>query len=564
MTKTVRGPPLTYPLASKLAQTPGSSASTSAPTASKSKPGNTPLLTAIGLQTSDYNLIPNIFLGFDDGSLLHLEVTLEPAVRLTLLDRRRPVSSITVASGTMLILTGEMCDGEVVSVDPTTNTVTPLSIIPNWAPIIDCKIGREKNQFITCSGFGVGGSVRNMSNQLSVDIVTTTNPDYEGTTGMWSLRANTMDPYHSFLCVSFVASTRLLYSAEGELEDISASSGLVLTSTTLVVGVSSEGFVLQVCPHVINITRPKTPKDARMELDEVPAAYSWTPPQGTQITIAKIADDLIVAALSKGRQLLLLRVTHADSGEPAVRIEEIGSCEMAADPCSLDISRWSKADTTRFHVYLPSWHVFVGTHQGKVHVLPLDQASFSGHREAHVLDLRPVSRKEDSRAEAVALFRTRQVAYLLVGLRDGFVLSLPLGLEGFDETKARTEQLGVHPVQLIHVDPQQSAESEPYILALADKPWKIHASAVGLVFSPICFDKVAHGAPFAFEGLDGLMFVSNNALSLVNMETSAKAMHVDHLHLGEVASSSLFFTDSPIHFARSLPRPQRDWCSTTP
>lgn len=274
----------------------------------------------------------------DDGSLLHLEVSLEPTIQLTLLDRRKPFSSVAIVSQNTLVLAGEMCDGEVLQIDLPGRVVAPLSIIPNWAPIIDCKMIGDARQLITCSGFAEGGSVRFLSNELNAELITATDPDYGGSdlflfslslpffyyslaktfcpclvffssTGIWALKNSSQDPHPSFLCVSFVASTRLLHSAGGELEDVSDASGLILNSSTLAIGIVPEGVIIQVCATGVNITRSKA-----LAVGLEPISQRWTPPSDSHITVAKIHDNFLILALSKLQTVLVLQVIVGQDG----------------------------------------------------------------------------------------------------------------------------------------------------------------------------------------------------------------------------------------------------------
>jgi hypothetical protein len=110
-----------------------------------------------------------------------------------------------------------------------------LATLPNASPAIDALIlpstkRKQPPKLFFTQGLNHGGLFqvqRGLASCIEVEMA-----GFEGCTGLWSLQEN--EDY--FLGISFVSETRVMRLSEDSLVDISESSGLMLESSSLFIG----------------------------------------------------------------------------------------------------------------------------------------------------------------------------------------------------------------------------------------------------------------------------------------------------------------------------------------
>ncbi|KAJ3072915.1 hypothetical protein HK102_006143, partial [Quaeritorhiza haematococci] len=464
---------------------------------------------------------PNAYLTSQHGFLYGMQLTsTTPYVRMFGLGRRNPVAHMSVFSsheGTdHLALFGEMCNGEIVQIQYGSRAATVLkkSILPNWAPILDFKlvdIHREGHDvmFIT-SGSSPCGTLREIRNGVDVH-VDTSSPDFNGVNGLWNLRSKPDDELDSFLVVSFVAETRLMYLNAGELEDISEMSGFDLNDSTIyAASLNVPGYLLQVHSKAIVVARPE------MMMSEAAGAcvHRWIPPEETKIAVATMAHGHVLVSLSKANCIIKLRILVDDvSGIPA--LEEVGRLSLEHEvSCIYPIPSTPGQENDP----IPDTACLIGTHKPSIALVVSNEGQLEIVHE-EILD--GIAAEGTNMPQSLQLLTSKNETFLLAGIRDGslvtFRWSWTKGARKPIIGRPHVRRLGTFPLQLV---PRRDADdSKGFIVALSDRPWKIDFTRVGLGITSISFDHVLHATPFAYaSGVDSFMFVSEDQLFFVKLD----------------------------------------------
>ncbi|KAJ3295779.1 Transcription initiation factor TFIID subunit 5 [Borealophlyctis nickersoniae] len=453
-----------------------------------------------------------LYLASEDGHIFNL--TIDMASREVFYrhvhDCKHSIMSLAMLltddEGEHMVVFGELCDGEVIQV-AADGVVTVKAAIPNWAPILDFQLADVYNDghdsmYIT-SGNGPRGTVREICPGVGVSVLTSS-PDYHGVTGVWNLKYRPEDQFDSFLAISFVAETKLMYLGEGEFEDVSEMSGLDIHRSALIVAsLDVAGFIVQVHREKVVVAKPKI-AGVRSE--------RWRPPPGTTIAVAGVMENLVVVSISPQKALLLLKVL-ADEESGDASIVEMKQVTLDSEPCSIfcpSLRTPSHGDLTRLKICI------IGTHKPALKVISLDSAT--PLKELHEESLGHVSTEGINMAQSFALIKNGREAFLLVGIRDGTVAAY---------------RWMWNDVQLA-ANHDSREEAPPFVVAFSGRPFRIRFDAdEGLELTDISFAQVSHGTPFSFaDWPNAWMFIAKQSLFAVQLcgenKFNLRSISVEH------------------------------------
>lgn len=164
----------------------------------------------------------------------------------------------------LMAIAGDGCDGEIIKLDARRGQCLRTQTLSNWSPVIDFKLGHygqeARDALYVTSGTGSDGAVHEIKYGVGVDVVTETDADFEGVSGMWTLRnanhsgSSSIDRY---LCIAFASETRVMFSSDEEgFEDVSDTFGFDVDVTSLFAGaLSIPGLFVQVHRFAVIIAR---------------------------------------------------------------------------------------------------------------------------------------------------------------------------------------------------------------------------------------------------------------------------------------------------------------------
>ncbi|KAI8800279.1 mono-functional DNA-alkylating methyl methanesulfonate N-term-domain-containing protein [Cladochytrium replicatum] len=450
---------------------------------------------------------------------LHEGVTtfLNPRIEIVVLGLRRPTASIITlksdAQGDIIMLAGEMCDGEVVSVDSGSNTVVRECRIPNWAPILDFKVSGHQgggHALYATSGMSPFGSVRNVQNNVNVE-VETVNREYSGISNMWSLklRAEEEEEAHSFLALSFVAGTRLLQLHGEEFVDISNQSNFEIDRSSVFFCSlpTIPNYLVQVhSSGVVAIKIVATGNDFKTG-----KPVNWEP-DSSYIGIADLNGDLLFLSVMPKGTIICVRLFHDGS---SLRIEKLTSFTLPDEATSL----YCPPESFQRHSFGSSIVCFVGTYRSTLLTITKDEES----RELSAKKLASISSSpHDSKIpQSICLLDEGSVTYLVIGLRNGCIAHYRLGNIGgavpaLDRFAIR--RVGYMPVKVIG-----SATNRKGAIVLADRPWRLNVNDLGVEIHPISFSTVRVAANFDYHpNMSSYFFATEGALYLTSIDGERK------------------------------------------
>ncbi|CAJ0641555.1 1832_t:CDS:10 [Entrophospora sp. SA101] len=272
------------------------------------------------------------------------------------------MTSISSNSGDSdyVILSGEMSDGAVVLVEKTNCTIkaTMTCKIPNWAPVLDFQMLDFHHEWhdviLACSGYGKHGSIRELRRAIGVNVITKTEPDFNGVNCLWNLKYDSRnDLTDSFLALSFTNSTRLMYIGKyGELECISDRSGLDLecSSLCIVEFIDLAGWLIQIHRNAVNMIKICRNLDLMKEesspsenLVQGNLISRWIPPKNTIIEVASVYQSIIICSLSSsdGKSILIALKVNYDKNKEDLN----GICYTQIGEYILDINEETDIST---------------------------------------------------------------------------------------------------------------------------------------------------------------------------------------------------------------------------
>lgn len=200
-------------------------------------------------------------------------------------------------------------DSQVITIKPQSLEVDQT--FPNIGPILDFTImdmgnrtggEAQTNEFssgqarlVTGSGAFKDGSIRSVRSGVGLEDLGVLG-EMENTTDLFGLKSHSGDARMDTLVVSFVDETRCFrFSDDGDVEELEAPPGIVLSEGTLLAANTESGQILQVTPQGIRLSDA----ESGMVVNE------WPAPAGQAITTATANEQTLLVVVG-GSQLVVL------------------------------------------------------------------------------------------------------------------------------------------------------------------------------------------------------------------------------------------------------------------
>ncbi|KAF9931395.1 hypothetical protein FBU30_010324 [Linnemannia zychae] len=356
--------------------------------------------------------------------------------------------------------------------------VYAISELPNDAPVLDFCIDEPRlpgrDSLFTCSGMKSEGCIKRIRSGIVVESSGTSGQQqFNGATGIWSVKTKRNDPVDSFLVISFIQSTKLMrVGNEGELEDISENCGLELSHATISAGRLLDGTLFQVHRTGVVAICQRTGQRYKWSQDGV-LASACLAKEGTLVL------GQIVSGISS-LVVLELEQTSDDSKSTPVSysFRVITSKPMSSEPTT--IYCWSSVHKSgELGAYSAEVQCCVGTLEPAIYVFLLNRDSIDE------IFKEPLTQVLGSGAvpHSISVLRNNKgLQRLLIGLRNGSVivyewdqqkhLDYPLVNSSTSErivSLPRLFNLGIMPVDFAYSDEFPSSKA----LILSDNVWQI-------------------------------------------------------------------------------------------
>ncbi|KAI8852239.1 mono-functional DNA-alkylating methyl methanesulfonate N-term-domain-containing protein [Chytridium lagenaria] len=453
------------------------------PTERKDGETETPLVSS--LRQSNLNTssgLRYIYATFDNGDLGVLEYLLgSDTIQLVCLLNRNPISDlailITGQASEVLGLLGDMCDGEIVRVDFSSNEVVSTGIIQNCAPVLDFKLadlGNNEFSIFSTIGHGSKGCVKEIRRGINVEPRLSIDEFYASAmSGLWTVSYDEKKNLN-IVILSFICETRVLMIEDEELYDVSDSTGFDLGQTTLFAGsFSSDGlFLLQVTNQSVLVTFSPNLTGS----DGSTYKQRWQPDDDS-ILLATQYMDCIALSLSKSREIVILKVL-ADGSLPSAMIAATTRIQVSEDLSCLHPITYSSH-------YGSAIGLVVGGYSSSVKLLDLNSAD---HNAVIWEDSLASQSFLSFPPNSVFLLPLWDKDLLFIGSRDGtlFVYESSGGDTGQSKplfVKKQEVKLGTTPLFLLEYDASG-------VMCLGEKPCLITASENNIRIGPLCSESL--------------------------------------------------------------------------
>ncbi|KAI8617321.1 mono-functional DNA-alkylating methyl methanesulfonate N-term-domain-containing protein [Chytriomyces sp. MP71] len=441
----------------------------------------------------------------------------------TPLSRRNPSTHLIVLDTQngedALALLGDMCDGEILTVNYNSHTVTHRATLGNTAPIIDFRAVTRTggDTLYLTSGTAPRGCIRAIQRGIHASVEVESEAEFEGVTQLWNLRSASQNSYDSFLCIGLLSATRLFHLLDDTLEDISSTSGFRLDAASLTVaavnGGEEGGLLVQVWAGGVVVARPSFFEG------EEPMTVQWTAQDSAErVLFAAVEEDFICIYLGGSRQLVLLRVI-SHGGDNLFSVSEVSRTAQVVEPSCLHFS---------------GGHCFVGTYSSELlNVSVDDSGSFVSTDSTLLLNFSSTGVERIPHSFCVLMCDNKR--FLVVGLRDGS-LRLYSFNDVYDAQLLDNVKLGNEPPRLVG-----SGTGKKDTLVMSDKLWTLQVHRNKLVFDPVCFDGAVAATHFKHTShqANSFIFATNSTIAFVDL-SSATAPHVRSMPLSRTPKRILY------------------------
>ncbi|KAI9347987.1 mono-functional DNA-alkylating methyl methanesulfonate N-term-domain-containing protein [Zopfochytrium polystomum] len=385
------------------------------------------------------------------------------AISLTDLGIRQPIALAEVIHSSRsrhyLAVVGDMCDGEVLLMDFQELSLRRQCLIENWAPLTDFALADPEDSGFDTMFLSSGWLQSGRVHRLQKGILSTSDDfaaGFDGANGLWTFSCSRGSETNSYLAVSFVNASRLLFEFEDRIEDVTDSSGIEQDVASVYIGlIPSENLIVQAYAKGIVVTSADIAHGAGKR-------SLWNASSNSRIVMASSVGNRICALVNDPRHLIIFVV--AVEGDIVV-IEE-----LAREPIDCAVSMlqclFSQSDSL----------CFVGTYELKVKAYSLAvEEPLSSCKELDIAD--DVGRSIRF-PHSCQIIRNKDGFFLLIGLRDGHILVY--AIEGAQYKFVDQVRVGHQPVTL----DTHSSESI-FAVASAEKLWRAEMRRGRLFIAPI-------------------------------------------------------------------------------
>ncbi|KAF9093953.1 hypothetical protein BGX29_009725 [Mortierella sp. GBA35] len=454
----------------------------------------------------------------------------------------------TVLRTDYLLYSSEYGDGSILGVKEEEDTIGlyAVSELSNDAPVLDFCAPEPalpgRDSLFVCSGMKSEGCIKRIRSGILAESSGSSGQQlFEGATGVWSVKANHMDAFDSFLVVSFIQSTKLMKaSGEGDFEDISNRCGLELSQATIAAGRLTDGVLFQVHRAGVVVVHPGT--GHRQE---------WSPGNGVLASAAWASEGTLALGqiLSGTSSLIVLELVRTKGGsrtqQPVLfSFRVVASKAMNAEPTT--IYCWSEEtlieEPTKFDARAAEVHCCVGTLEPALYVFRITQNAID---EVYSESLAQEGRESVAVPHSISVLKNgEELQRILVGLRNGSMLAYEWNHQAQRQRQhqhqysagrmmslsRRLFKLGIMPVKFAFSSSDDFSSLSKKTLILSDKIWQASFDSSEVEVQPVIFDnEVSQACAFGWEGADrstrpGYVFIveDHQDLQLVTLEGMSK------------------------------------------
>ncbi|KAF2121507.1 mono-functional DNA-alkylating methyl methanesulfonate N-term-domain-containing protein [Lophiotrema nucula] len=396
-----------------------------------------------------------------------------------------------------------------------------VQVFSNIAPIIDFTImdmgsrsgEGQTNEYssgqariVTGSGAYQDGSLRSVRSGVGLEDLGVLG-EMEHISNLFGLKSDSASIHADTLLVTFVNESRVFrFDASGEVEELDAFPGLVLTETTLAAGNISRGRIIQVTNSRVRLAET----DGEMLVNEA----EWTPPGGQTITAASTNDTHVLVSLG-GVTLVALSIENG--------LDVVAKKTYPADSQIACIALPATSTTI----------CFVGFWQNS----KLSVCSLKNFDE-----LSGVQVSDDSVPRSLLLTQIfpDQPPTLFAAMADGNVVTYAFNTKSNGLSGRKSIVLGTQ---------QASFRALPRgnglfnVFATCEHPSLIYGSEGRLVYSAVTAEKATTVCPFDSEAYPGAVAIATSDDLRIALVDTERTTHVQTLKVDETVRRIAYSSD---------------------
>lgn len=436
---------------------------------------------------------------------------------------------VYMGNGT-LYLASHHGDCQVIRIDVSLRRMVLLKTLSNNAPILDFAImdmGNREGDTQAGNAYSSGqarivagcgayrdGSLRSIRSGVGLDDIGILD-EVEGTRGLFTLRSYGSKLVDT-LAVSLINETRVFrFDREGEIEEVTEFSGLVLDTETLLAATIPNGNLLQVTPRSVRL----------LDSESGVTVATWDAPDQKTITAASANDKWALLSV-EGVTLVSLnlldnlsaQVQHTDHTTSDGIPDQMSCLHAARSSPDLGVVGWWSSGTISV--------VDMATLK-PLHGESLRQTddSASVPRDIALVQLHPPETSGPT---------------LLIATEDGNVVTFNVSAEGFAVSGRKTVTLGSSPARL-HILPQDDGTCN--IFATTEHSSLIYGFEGRIIYSATTADDATFVAPFNSEAYPGAIILSTNNHVRLSKVDKERLTHVKTLPVGETVRRVAYSAD---------------------
>jgi len=371
----------------------------------------------------------------------------------------------------------------------------------NLSPIIKSNIanmtGEDAPQIYTLCGRGPRSTLRVLRNGLEVSEMAVS--DLPGApNGVWTVKRNIDDIYHSQIVVSFVNATLVL--SIGETVEEVTDSGFLSTSPTLGCGLIGDDSMIQIYATGIRHIKP----DKRIN--------EWKAPSRRFITKCAINRRQVVIALNGGEIVYFELDVSNQLREYAERRE------MTSEVLCMSLSEVPEGE-------LRCRFLTVGLADRTVRVISLDPGDCLAPLSMESLPSEPETMII---LETVVEGSSVSILHLNVGLQNGCLIRITLDQVTGDLSDNRTRYLGTRPVKVFRV----RIQGKEALFACSSRAWLFYNYQSRFHLTPLSYIPLEYASSFSSEQCyEGIVAIAENSLRILALEKLGAVFNEIHYNL---------------------------------
>ncbi|XWW93905.1 hypothetical protein V2A60_001844 [Cordyceps javanica] len=437
-------------------------------------------------------------------------------------------SNLVYMGDSMLFVASHHGDSQLLRIDLDSQTMYPVKLLSNNAPILDFAImdmgnreGDNQQGNVFSSGqarivAGCGayrdGSLRSIRSGVGLEDHGILD-DIQNTKGLFTIKSHSSSKVDT-LVASFVMETRVFrFGGDGDIEEVYDFAGLNLEAETIIAANLPSGRLLQVTTTDVAI----------LDLENGMKVSSWADDRGGGIT----------SASSNGKWLLL-----CIDGNTIVSLnvdKDLEACVQRYQGTD-DSSHSDQISCLHASPDLKDYGVVGWWNSGKVTIVDLATLTAKhGETLQQTTDAASVPRDI-----SLVQLHPRSISgpTLLVALEDGTVINFNVSAEDLELSGKKSVTLGSSPARL-HILPEADGTSS--IFATTEHASLIYSSEGRIVYSATTADDATYVVPFDSEAFPDSILLST--------DKHVRLCHVDKERLTHVKSLPVYETVRRVAYA---------------